>query len=124
VNMLLPALEKSLRSSDQLEIERVSLPLLIALERHRLENGAYPAALAELSPRWVPTLPLDPISGKPFCYKRIDASKDEQRRGYLLYIMGSDGVDDGGVSGNQPWDALAQPGVTGGIDYIINDVNR
>lgn len=123
LKLLLPALERSLRSNDQVEVDRVAMPLLFALERYKLQKGAYPAALAELAPKWLPEVPLDSWSGKPLGYKRIDASKDEQKRGFLLYSVGSDGVDDGGVSGKSPWDALTQPGTTG-IDYIINDEKR
>lgn len=124
VNLLVPAVDKALRSQDQIEIDRAAVPLLIALERYRLEKGAYPATLAELAPRylekWGGVVPLDPWSGKPFCYKRIDATKDEQKRGFLLYATGQDGVDDGGISGVNPW-----VGLTGsGVDYIINDVKR
>lgn len=120
---LLPALEQSMRSGDQVEIDRTAMPLLFALERYRLEKGVYPATLAELAPRWLPQVPLDSWSGKPFGYKLLDASKDEQKRGFMLYTVGFDGVDNGGVSGLQPWEAIMQPASTG-IDYIINDEKR
>lgn len=122
VNLLIPARERSLRSMDQIEIDRVAIPLLIALERFRLETGGYPATLAELAPRWAGAgvLPVDPWSGKPFCYKRLDPTKDEQGRGFLLYAVGEDGVDNGGIGGVNPWEALTATGV----DFIINDVKR
>lgn len=123
VKILQPALEQSLRSSDQVEIDRVAMPLLFSLERYRLEKGVYPASLAELVPKWLLQVPLDPWSGKPFGYKLLDASKDEQKRGFLLYTVGFDGVDNGGVGGVNPWEAIMQPGSTG-IDYIINDEKR
>jgi len=123
VKILQPSLERSLRSSDQVEIDRTAMPLLFALERHRLEKGVYPATLAELVPKWLPQVPLDPWSGKPFGYRLLDASKDEQKRGFMLYSVGFDGVDNGGVSGMNPWEAIMQPASTG-IDYIINDEKR
>jgi hypothetical protein len=36
-----------------------------ALERYRLANGKYPAALADLIPRFLDKIPADVITGKP-----------------------------------------------------------
>ncbi len=55
-----------------------------AIELHRLERGALPASLAELS-----DLPLDPCRAQPFIYQ---GDGDE----YVLYSVGCDMVDEGG----------------------------
>jgi hypothetical protein len=61
-----------------------------ALERFRLEHGAYPNALAELArPREKP-LPLDILSGKPMGYRTTDDGR------YVLWAVGFDLSDDGG----------------------------
>lgn len=109
-------------SEDQEEIDRVATPLLLAIERYKVVNGRYPAALADLVPGQLAALPIDPWGGKPFGYKLLDASKDEQHRGFLLYTFGRDGTDDGGVGSKPPWDALHGLGTPS--DYIINDANR
>lgn len=56
------------------------------LEIHRLREGRYPAELVELGGEGV----LDPLNGGPFAYRR-------EGEGFVLYSVGPDGVDDGGV---------------------------
>ena len=62
----------------------------IALKRFQLESGHWPETLAELSPKFLPEVPLDPVDGRPLRYRRnADGT-------FLLYSIGSNGVDDGG----------------------------
>ncbi|MFL5342277.1 MAG: hypothetical protein ACJ8F7_19190, partial [Gemmataceae bacterium] len=49
------------------------------------------AALIELSPTYLETVPPDLFSGEPLKYR-------VERDGYILYSVGSDGIDDGGQS--------------------------
>jgi len=65
--------------------------LVAALELHRARTGEYPAALANLVPAILTSVPLDPWSGEPFRYARTTATE------YKLYSVGADKVDDGGV---------------------------
>ncbi|HZW06548.1 MAG TPA: hypothetical protein VFF65_05445 [Phycisphaerales bacterium] len=123
VRFLMPAMQRALASEDQIEIDRAATPILIALEHHRLSTGRYPDQLGDLSPRWTPGVPLDPWSGKLFGYKRIDPATDKQGRAFLLYTVGSDGVDNGGTPGTNPWDAI-QPNPPPGVDFIVNDQAR
>lgn len=62
--------------------------VMVALELHRAEHGAYPDRLADLKALPQQTAE-DPFSGKPFIYKH-------KGPGYLLYSVGVDGKDDGG----------------------------
>lgn len=62
-----------------------------ALERYRLAHGEYPSALDALSPKFMSATPPDPIGGKPFRYRREDAG------GFVLYSVGWNESDDGGV---------------------------
>jgi len=62
------------------------------LERSRLKNGQYPATLDRLSPQFTKTLPHDVIGGNTMRYRCVDA------RSFLLYSIGWDNKDDGGVS--------------------------
>jgi hypothetical protein len=62
----------------------------VAVERYRLAHGRLPENLAELVPAQLETVPLDPFDGRPLRYKRLSP-------GYVVYSVGSDRVDDGGV---------------------------
>jgi hypothetical protein len=62
----------------------------IACERYRLANGRWPAALDDLSPDYIAEVPPDPFAGRPIRYAVED-------KGILLYSVGADRTDDGGV---------------------------
>jgi hypothetical protein len=62
----------------------------VALKRYQLKHGNWPETLANLSPEFLPAVPLDPVDGKPLRYRRNDDGT------YLLYSIGENGVDDGG----------------------------
>ena len=64
-----------------------------ALERYRLAHGQYPDSLSALVPQFIQPLPHDLINGEPLKYRRAD------RGGYLLYSIGWNEKDDGGVPG-------------------------
>jgi len=70
-----------------LDLARVA----ISLERHRLATGAYPESLDALAPRFLEKVPHDVINGQPLHYRPTTDGK------FLLYSIGWDGVDDGGV---------------------------
>ncbi|HKR55467.1 MAG TPA: hypothetical protein VJS20_04155, partial [Gemmatimonadales bacterium] len=61
--------------------------IAVALARHQLETGSYPAALSGLVPRFLPAIPPDPCSGSPFLYL---AEADHAR----VYSLGPDQNDD------------------------------
>lgn len=61
-----------------------------ALERHRIEKGAYPETLAPLTLANGKPLPLDALSEKPMGYRKTADGK------YALWCIGFDGKDDGG----------------------------
>jgi hypothetical protein len=72
--------------------------LACALERYRLARGKYPDTLAALLPDWSETIPHDLINGKAMKYQRVgDAS-------FLLYSLGWNGSDDGGVAGKSAFE--------------------
>ena len=62
----------------------------LAVERYRLDTGRLPEKPGELRPRYMEEIPEDPFDGKPLRYKRLD-------NGYVIYSIGPDGKDDGGV---------------------------
>jgi len=62
-----------------------------ALERYRIEHGAYPDTLDAANHPGEPAIPLDPISGKSMGYRKTPDGR------YALWSVGFDGVDHGGV---------------------------
>jgi hypothetical protein len=64
----------------------------IALERYRLAHGEFPASLDALSPQFMPQVPHDIINGEPLHYR---LTQDGQ---FVLYSVGWNGTDDGGVA--------------------------
>ena len=62
-----------------------------AMEAFKLTTGAYPAALGDLTPEYLPEVPNDPLTAEDFRY-RVDADAGT----YLLYSVGPDRHDDGG----------------------------
>ncbi|HEY9839145.1 MAG TPA: hypothetical protein V6D23_01720, partial [Candidatus Obscuribacterales bacterium] len=61
----------------------------LALQAYAASHGGYPAQLQALVPTWLPALPEDPYTGRPFVYRR-DAN------GFQLYSVGENQRDDGG----------------------------
>lgn len=90
------------RAYDHVDIgRRARFALLVAelaLHEHVLEHGRSPKTLAELVPRYLPSIPLDP-SGQPLVYR-------QRSDGYILYSVGANGVDDGGVAAE--WSDMLQ----------------
>jgi hypothetical protein len=71
--------------------ERDGTMVGIALELYRRRHGSYPKALTELTPEYLPQIPADRITGDPVKYRLIDGKP-------VVYSVGADRVDDGGVS--------------------------
>lgn len=64
----------------------------LAIERYRLANArALPETLSNLTPGYLSGVPVDLYDGKPLRYHKLDS-------GYVVYSVGSDGVDNGGLS--------------------------
>jgi hypothetical protein len=69
-----------------------------ALERHRLANGQFPETLEALAPQFMPRLPNDVITGQPYKYRRTEDGQ------FILYSVGWNERDDGGVPGKTLFD--------------------
>lgn len=65
--------------------------LAVTLALHRAERGRYPERLEELAPLYLKSIPTDRYRRSPLVYK-------PQGDGYLLYSLGENGRDDGGVN--------------------------
>ncbi len=89
VDLLFPSTEGLRHWYQFAEGRREGVMIGIALELYHREHGKWPESLAELSPRWLPKLPVDRITGKPLQYRIIDDRP-------IVYSIGVDGIDDGG----------------------------
>jgi hypothetical protein len=114
----IPNCSKAVNVAVRNETERRLTIVAIALQRFHLQNGYFPPNLNALVTAFPHELPLDPMNGKPLCYKlRPDGTP-------LLYSVGEDGEDNGGdaspASGTTlglwdapdavwPWAAVARP---------------
>ena len=63
--------------------------IALAAQRYRLAHGRLPEALDDLTPDFIPSVPLDPFSGEPTRYLRT-------ADGFVVYSVGADRKDDGG----------------------------
>ena len=64
-----------------------------ALERYRRQHGQFPESLNALQPQFIQQLPHDIINGEALKYRRTQAGN------YVLYSVGWNEIDDGGVVG-------------------------
>lgn len=104
---------------DRATLRLRSFRTMLALERHRAATGEYPESLSMVSPPIVPGVAIDPYSGKPLGYRRIDAASDPTGRGYLLWTVGLDGIDNNAHSEAKDRGAALRPRGAG-KDVILN----
>ncbi len=97
-SLMLSSLPKILLKAACAQTAADQAALACALERFRLANRAYPGSLEALAPALIPQSPTDVITGKPFRYRRTDDAQ------YVLYSVGWNEKDDGGVPGTKLFD--------------------
>ena len=96
VTAVAPERWNALREFSSLQVMVDEMRLACALERYRLKYQAYPAALTALIPQDLPMLPRDVITGRDYHYRlRPDGT-------YLLYSVGWNQRDDGGMIAYEP----------------------
>jgi len=89
-SFMLPVTLKAALAYDVCKARGHTARLGIALRRYRMKHGEYPDKLDALTPAFIDTLPVDPFSGKDYVYRRAG-------KGFIVYSIGGNGVDDGGV---------------------------
>jgi hypothetical protein len=89
VELLVPAFDKLWNKIIVSDGERDGVFVGLALELYHRKHSKWPESLAELSPQWLPQLPVDAITGQPLHYKVVDDRP-------VVYSVGADGDDDGG----------------------------
>jgi hypothetical protein len=105
--LLLPALSRVVQKTALAQSGVDCAAVACALERYRLVHGQFPSSLGALVPEFMSQLPHDVISGQPLNYR---LAPDGQ---YVLYSVGWNQTDDGGVLG------FRQHG--SGIDQSVGD---
>ena len=90
IAIMIPALGQACNLEDQAKMTQEIETLAAALTCYHAEHGRWPAELKELCPSLLKTIPTDRFSVKPLVYR---PSKD----GYLLYSVGKNMRDDGGL---------------------------
>jgi hypothetical protein len=89
--MLLPALQKASDKAVECEGRLRSAEAALAVERWRAQhNGTVPENLAVVAQQGRGGLLADPVDGAPLRFKTLSP-------GYLVYSVGADGADDGGL---------------------------
>ena len=96
--LLLPALSNVPRRAATAQAGTDEAVLACALERYRLANGKFPERLEALSPRFISQLPKDTVTGEPYKYRLTDNGQ------FVLYSVGWNENDDGGVPGKVLFD--------------------
>jgi len=92
-SLLLPGLSGAAQKTALAQTGADCAALACALERFRLACGQFPESLDALVPKFSRQLPHDVVTGQPLKYRR---TADGQ---YLLYSVGWNQTDDGGVLG-------------------------
>jgi hypothetical protein len=96
-------------SEDTRSVEAAGVRVMIALERHFLASGSYPDSLDTLG-----KLPIDPWSGRSFCYR-----VREDKKSYTLWSTAPDKADNGARHDPTPQTNLGRKAVSPGFDYVI-----
>jgi hypothetical protein len=75
----------------------------LALETYRAQTGSYPDSLSALVPGILPEVPVDPFTDTPLLYRLSDVE-------VLVYSVGSNGIDDGGLKETEKAGKKLNPG--------------
>jgi hypothetical protein len=89
ISLLLPALDRATVRIEKARMQYRLARVALALSVFKAERGAYPTTLAELSPTYLPTIPIDSFVERPLVYLRTSD-------GYRLHSAGPNMKDEDG----------------------------
>ena len=89
--LLMPSLDRTIMSSHQSRFQFDLVRLVLALQRHRIDEGAWPDTLQALVPGESFVVPLDPHDGEPLRYRLVEGAP-------MLWSVGPDRIDESGVT--------------------------
>ncbi len=93
--ILVPATGRALREEVKAHMRLQVAQTALAVEEWRMKHGRWPDSLERLVPELLDAVPQDPFSEGSIRYARTD-------NGVVVYSVGEDGTDDGGITGEQP----------------------
>lgn len=119
--VMLPALNKTIDSDDQIKLHELGVRVMVAIERYRLAKGTLPESLHALTPEWLDVSPTDPYAseGRLLGYRRLDESESDGC-GYILYSIGYDDEDNDGTAPAKAMPDALRNGYAG-TDYIFTE---
>ena len=89
VSRVFPAAHKIAAAETRVAQRHRNLTVAVALAAYRADHGKYPAALADLAPKYLPIVPQDIYTYADLIYRPTDL-------GYLFYSVGPNRIDDQG----------------------------
>lgn len=89
-NLMMGALPAVSTAQDRAIVKTDQLRLTYAISAYQRHHKRYPDSLDALTPNFIKTLPADRFASGPFRYRRTE-------NGFVLYSVGDNGRDDGGV---------------------------
>ena len=93
--ILAPALEKINQIAWRNRTETCATLAILAVLQYQKQHGVWPETLDTLVEKGLlKEVPMDPYSNQPLVYKKTDG-------GFMLYSVGTNFTDDGGVSGTK-----------------------
>ncbi len=87
--LLFPSLSRASAQAELCTQQRDATLVVLAAELYRRRNGDWPAGVDQLSPRYLPAVPVDRYDGRPIRYRVVDGRP-------VIYSIGVDRDDDGG----------------------------
>lgn len=94
----LPSLSRIQLKWETARAEARLTTVALALAAYKSDRGSYPPSLSDLSPAFIASVPSDNFSDRSFIYARTE-------KGYTLYSVGPNLLDDGG-SATSPGDDI------------------
>jgi len=92
--MLSPSISRAYLQEARIDALLGAAEIGIVNRIHKQKYGKYVNSLTQLTPSILPSLPLDPFTGKNYIYKRKD-------KGFIVYSVGEDLKEDGGTEGKR-----------------------
>jgi hypothetical protein len=106
--LMLPSLGNIPKRAAAAQVAADEATIACTLERHRLANGQFPETLETLVPQFISPLPNDVISGEPYKYHRTADPSSQSSAAtsgqFVLYSVGWNETDDGGMPGQNMFD--------------------
>jgi len=120
--LILPAVHSIFDASRRVTAHEAVTLAAIAVERFRLAHGKLPKSLDQLVPEFLEAVPMDPFTGKSLVYNPVQGDP------YLLYSLGPNKVDDGGIGmdeGQYPKiDLTAAPKIRTVQEWIAEEMKK